>query len=120
VARTEALTDQVVETKLLGTGDFNRAIEWRPHGNFFDGFGDIISRHGLNEYRRQPNRRPVSGFIGDADHELEELRRVNDRVRDPAAPDQYFLRVLGSEVGTVGYALGSHHRQRDEMLHTSC
>src|SRR5258705_12843469 len=52
--------------------------------------------------------------------ELEELRRVNDRVRDPGTLDQRFLRVLRSEVGTVGYTLGSHHGQRDVMPHTGC
>ena len=109
VARAEALTDQFIETELLGTGHFNRAIQWRAHGDPADRLGDVISRHGLNEYRWQPNRRSVSGFIGDALDELEELRRVNDRVRDPGTLDQRFLSVLRPEVGTVGYTLGSHH-----------
>ena len=118
VARAEALTDQFIETELLGTGHFNRAIQWRAHGDPADRLGDVISRHGLNEYRWQPNRRSVSGFIGDALDELEELRRVNDRVRDPGTLDQRFLSVLRSEVGTVGYTLGSHHGERDVVRHT--
>src|SRR5258705_4598237 len=109
VARTEAPTDQFIEPELLGTGHFNGAIQWRAHGDPADGLGDVISRHRLNEYRRQPNRRSVSGFIGDARDELEELRRVDDRVRDPGARDQRFLGVLRSEVWTAGDALGSHH-----------
>jgi hypothetical protein len=84
VARAEALTDQFIEAELLGTGDLNRAIDWRAHRDLADGLDDVISRHGLNEYRWQPNRRSISRFIGDARDELEELRRVNDRVRDPA------------------------------------
>ena len=79
------------------------------HGDCADRLDDVISRHGLNEYGRQPNRLAVSGFIADALDELEELRCVHDRVRDQAGLDQHFLRVLRSEVGTVGNALGSHH-----------
>jgi hypothetical protein len=43
-----------------------------------DRLGDIISRHGLNEYRWPPNRGSDGGFIRDALDELEELGRVND------------------------------------------
>jgi len=63
---------------------------------------------GLNEYRWQPNRRSVSGFIGDALDELEELRRLHDRVREPAAFDQSFLGVRRAEIGAVRYALRPH------------
>src|SRR5262245_15995790 len=107
VACGQALTDQFVETELLGTCHFSRANQWPAHRNPADRFGDVISRHRLNEYRWQPNRRSLSGFIGDARDELEELRRVNDRVRDPATFDQCFLNVLRSEVGAVGHTLGS-------------
>src|SRR4029434_3110158 len=31
VARAEALTDQFIEAELLGTGHFNRAIQWPDH-----------------------------------------------------------------------------------------
>lgn len=70
-ARTEALADQFIETERLGTDRFNRAIQWRAHGEPADRFDDLISRHGLNECRRQPNRRSVSSFISDALDELE-------------------------------------------------
>src|ERR1700741_620618 len=62
VARAEALTDQLIKAELLGTGHFNRAIQWRAHGDPANRLGDIVSRHGLNEYRWQPNRRSVGGF----------------------------------------------------------
>ena len=107
VARAEALTDQLIETELLGTGHFDGPIHRRAHGDLTDRLGDIISRHGLNERRWQPNARSVGGFIGDASDELEELGRVNNRVRDPGTLDQGLLRVLGPEVRTVGYPLGS-------------
>ena len=45
VARAEALTDQLIETELLGTGDVDRAIHWRAHGDPTDRLGDVISRH---------------------------------------------------------------------------
>ena len=102
VARAERQTDQLIETELLGAGHFNRAIEWRVHGDPADRLGDVISRHGLNEYRWQPNGRSVGGFIGYARDELEELRRLNDRVRERPTLDQCFLSVLRSEVGAVG------------------
>ena len=91
VSRREALADQLVEAELLGAGDFDRAIHWRADGDPADSPGDVVGRHGLNEDRGQPNRRSVGGFIGDALDELEELRRLDDRVRDPAPLDQLFL-----------------------------
>ena len=86
VARSEALTDQVIETELLGTGHFNRAIQRRTRGDPADRLGDVISRHRLNEDRWHPNRRSDSGFIGDALDELEELRRPDDRVPGSRLP----------------------------------
>jgi hypothetical protein len=60
-----------------GTRHFNRAIQRRAHGDPADRPGDVISRHGLKEFRWQPNRRAVSGFIGDA---LDEAGRTNERI----------------------------------------
>ena len=84
VTRAEALTDQLIETERLGTGHFNRAIQWRAHGDPADRLRNVISRHRLNEYRWQPNRRSVSGVIGDSLDELEKLSRVNDEYGIPA------------------------------------
>ena len=120
VARGEALTDKLVETELLRTRHFNSAIHWCARGDPADRLGDVISRHGLNERRGQPNHRSVGGVIGDALDELEELRRVNNRDPDPATFDQRLLSVLRSEIGTVGYPLGSHDGKRNVMLHTGC
>src|SRR4029079_742622 len=77
-SRGEFLTDQFIKTELLGTGHFHRAIQRRAHGDPGDRPGDVVSRHRLNEYRWQANRRAVSRFVGDALDELEELSRVND------------------------------------------
>src|SRR5690349_5790361 len=110
VARAETQANQLIESEPLRTGYFNRAVQWRARGDPRDGLGNVISCHRLNQYRWQPNRRSISGFIGDAGDELEELRRVNDRVRDPGSLDQRLLSVLRSKIGTVRYPLGSHHR----------
>src|SRR3954447_9807493 len=77
VARAEALTDEVGEAKLFGTRHLDRAVHWRAHGDPPDRARDLISRHRLNKRGWQPNRRAISRFVGDALHELEELRRVN-------------------------------------------
>ena len=84
--RAKALTNQLVEAELLRTGYFHRAIDWRAHRDPADCLGDVVSRHGLNEDRGQPNCRAVSGFIGDPFDELEELRRVDDRVPESTTP----------------------------------
>src|SRR5262249_37160762 len=76
--------------------------------------------HRLEEHRRHPDRRSDGGVIRNAFDKLEELRRVNDRVRDSAALDQCLLSVLRAKVRTVGYAFGSHNRQRDVMPYTGC
>ena len=47
--------------------------------------------------------------------ELEELRRMHDRVRDPGLGDQLLLCDLGAEVAALREPLGSHDRQRDVM-----
>src|SRR5262249_38518105 len=79
LVRGEALTDQFVETELFGTGHFNDAVHWGPHGDFGNRLGDVLSRHRLKEHWWHPDRCADGGFIGNAFDELEELRGVNDR-----------------------------------------
>ena len=120
-ARAEAQTDQFIERELLGTGHFNRAIHRLPHGDAGDRPRDVIRRHRLNQYVWEPDRRSFSGVIGDPLDEFEELRRVNDRIRDPAALDQRFLSVLRAQIAAIGYPRCSDYGQRDVMPHTgSC
>src|SRR5262245_3319696 len=73
VTRLEALADQVIEAKAFWTGHFDRAVQWRAHGDPLDRLDDVISSHRLNEYGWQPNRRPDGGLVGDTADELEEL-----------------------------------------------
>src|SRR5438477_1729978 len=106
------LRDGFSKTEMWRARHFNGAIRWRAHRDPADRLGDVVSRHGLNQHGRQPNRRADSGFISDALDELEELRRVNDGIWNRATLDQSLLSVLRSEVGTVGNPLGSHDGQR--------
>src|SRR4029077_1339995 len=117
IVRGEAPPDQFVETELLRTGHFNGAVHRRAHGDPADPRRDVISRHGLKEDRRHADRRSDRGVIGNAFDELEELRGVNDRVRDPATPDQSLLSALRAEVRAVRDPLRADHGQRDVMLH---
>ena len=65
--------------------------------------------------RWQPNRRSVGSFVGDALDELEELRRMHDRIRDRRVLDQLLLGAFGPEVAALLQPLGPHHRQCDVM-----
>src|SRR5262245_52139111 len=65
VAGAETLADELVETKLLRTGDFDCAVHRGTHGDPADRRRDVISGHGLKEHRWQSNRRAHRGFISD-------------------------------------------------------
>jgi hypothetical protein len=53
--------------------------------------------------------------LGDAAHELEELRSTHDRVRNRGSLDQIFLGHLCAEVTTREQAVGADDRQRHMM-----
>src|SRR5262249_21839408 len=53
--------------------------------------------------------------LGDAAHELEELRGPHDRVRDRGRLDQVFLGHLRAEVAAREQAVGADDRQRQVM-----
>src|SRR5262245_18548897 len=110
VTRAEGAADQVVEAELLGAGDLDDAVHRRAHGDRRHRPGDVVRRHRLDEHRRQAHRGAVGGGVGDALDELEELRRVHDRVRDRGPRDQRLLRDLGAEVAALGQALGPPDR----------
>src|SRR4029078_331755 len=94
VTRADALSNQVIKTEPLWTSDFNDAVQGRTDGGPRDRLGDIISGYRLNQQGGQSNCRSVSGFVSDASDELKDMRRVDDRVRDPACLDQRFLCAL--------------------------
>ena len=53
--------------------------------------------------------------MGDAAHELEELRGADDRVRNRGSLDQIFLSHLRAEVTAREQAVGADNRQRHMM-----
>src|SRR5262245_23312426 len=117
IACAQPLADQVIETELLGTGNFDRAILRRGHCDLCYRLCDIFGCHGLDEHMWKSNGHPVRRFVRDAFDELEELGRVDDRIGHSAVLDQHLLRVLRAKVGTVWNASGSHDRQRHVMRH---
>src|SRR3954471_17528768 len=51
--RGESLTDQLVEAELLRPCHFDHPVQRCTDGDSGDCLGDVVSGHGLNEYRRQ-------------------------------------------------------------------
>ena len=113
VLRIEAPADELVETELFWTRDFGDAGDRRSQCDSADRARDVVGRHGLDQDGCEPHRVCVGCSIGDALDELEELRRVDDRVRDRRFLDQLLLGNLGAEVAALGKPIGSHDRQRD-------
>src|SRR5437867_489456 len=110
VQRAEETSDQSVKAKLLGAADFDHAVDRSTHGDPPYGRGDIVRRHGLEQHWCQADAIAVGRGVRDALDELEELRRVNDRVWDRRSLDQRFLRDFRSEVPALPQALGAHDR----------
>src|SRR5262249_12475181 len=82
-----------------------------PHRDLRQDGGDVVRRDGLHEGRRQAHRLPLGRELGDAAHELEELRRAGDSVRDLGGLDQSLLGHLRAEVAAGAEALATYDRQ---------
>ena len=86
------------------------ALTSRDH----DGLGDVGAGHRLDERRWQMHLVADRRGIRDRLDELEELRRMHDRVGDRAGADERLLGQLGVEVTALGgEPIGADHRQRD-------
>ena len=97
-----------------------------PDGDPADRRGDVVGRHRLEEHRWHADGAAVGGVVGDALDELEELRRMDDRVRDRRRLDQRLLGELRPEVAggrrsgsPLSDRLGADDRQRD-VVADSC
>ena len=84
----QELPHEVVLTDRFGTGQIDRAVQRLSEGHIGHDGGDIIRRNGLHQNRRNPDRLPFSRKLGDAAHELEELRGAHDRVRNRGSLDE--------------------------------
>jgi hypothetical protein len=74
----EALSNELIDAELSRAGHFDDSIHRSANCNPSNRFGDIISRHGLNEHWCQSNGRAVAGGVSDTLAKLEELGRVED------------------------------------------
>jgi hypothetical protein len=82
VAYGEGSSDDFIETKLFRPCHFNRAVHWRSDGDPGNRARDVRSRHRLDQNGCKSDRVAFGRVGGDSLDELEELRRVHDRVRD--------------------------------------
>src|SRR5438128_1033384 len=87
----QELPYEVVLTDRFGTGQIEGAVQRLTEGHIGHDGGDIIRRNGLHQNRWEPNRLPFRRRLGDAAHELEELRSTHDRVRKRGSFDEFFL-----------------------------
>src|SRR5512132_384347 len=117
VACAEVSSDELVETEPLWPRHLEDAVHRGSHRDPADRTRDILSRHGLDQNRRQTHRVAIGCSVSDALDELEELRGVDDRVRDRRLLDQPLLGDLRTEVAALGKAFGSHDRQGDVMAY---
>src|SRR5436189_1191721 len=91
---------EVVLTNRVGTGQIDRAVQGPSECHIGHGGGDIICRNGLHQSRWKTDRLSFRRRLGDAPHELEELRGAHDGVWDRGSLDQIFLSQLRAEVTT--------------------
>ncbi len=109
----QRLAEEVVHPEQVGPGDLHPAVQRLAHRDPADRGGDVVARDGLEEHGCDPYDVVPRGLVGDAPDELEELRRVHERVRDPRLLDQLLLGDLRREVAVVRHPIRAHHRQGD-------
>src|SRR5262249_48850570 len=98
VARSKDALEESVEVERFGPADLNGAIQRRACRHPGAWACHIVGRNWLGVYRRHSNGRAVSRGVSDVHQELEELRRLDDRIRDRRGFDQLLLRKLGAKV----------------------
>ncbi len=96
--------------ELLRPRDFDDAVHRRSDGDPGNRTRDILGRHGLDQNGCGPGRVPDGCVVRHSLDELEELRRMDDRVGDRRVTDQLLLDDLGAEVAAFGEPVGSYHR----------
>jgi hypothetical protein len=79
------VSSEFVERKLLGAGHLDSPVHRRPDRKIGQCGGDIVRCNRLHKGRRQPNYVAVGARFDNAVDELEELRRMDDRIRIPEA-----------------------------------
>ena len=83
----QELPHEVVLPDRFGTGNLECAVQRLREGHIGHDTSDVIRCNGLHQNLWQPNRLPVGRRLGDAAHELEELRSTHDRIRNRGSLD---------------------------------
>src|SRR5437762_5958739 len=104
-------TDKLVKSKFLGARYLKRVIAWRAEHEIGQGGDDIIRKDRLHQGRRDANRLSVAERIGDAAHELEELRGAQNRVGNSRGLDEAFLDHFCTEVPAIGQPVRADDRE---------
>lgn len=113
LAEAQILNRQLLEADDPRARELDRAVQRSTEGNV----GDVYCRHGLYEHIRDAKPTAVRCVVGDVSDELEELRRVHQRVRLLGFDDQSLLLLLRCEVSSfsAGESVRSDDRERDVM-----
>src|SRR5215469_2299325 len=114
---TQNATDQLVQAKFLGARDLERAIERWAEYEVSQGGDDIVREDRFYQGRGHPNGLSVTERISGAAHELEELRRAQNRVGNSRSLDKAFLSHLCAKVAAVRQPVRPDHRECDVMAH---
>src|SRR5215831_8675501 len=75
--RAQPFSHEILEPQRLRPGDLDRGVHRSGERGVTHRGGDIVSRHRLNQHRRNPHRVAVTRLVGHTGGELEELRRVD-------------------------------------------
>src|SRR5262245_14048405 len=73
--------NELVLTDRVGTGQLDHAMQWLRQGSLGHAGSDILCGDGLHQSWWDANRLPFRRRLGDAAHELEELRGTDNRIR---------------------------------------
>src|SRR4051794_32889362 len=110
VVRAKDALDEPIEIERFGPPDFKRAIQRSTRHDPRDRSCNIVSGNRLDEHWWQTNGSPVSRSVRDAVQELEELSRLDNRVRNRRLLNQLFLREFRAEVAAVQQTFGADDR----------
>ena len=116
VLRAQDTLDKSVEIERLGPTHFNGAIQRSARRNLRDHTRNIVGSDRLDEHRWHANGAAVAGGVRDGFQELEELRGLDNRVRDRRLLDQLLLRKLRAEIAALQQTSSAHDRQRHVMF----
>ena len=115
VVRVQNLPHSFIERESLRAADLNRPVQGLAKGNVRKGGCHVLRGHWLELDWRQTHRASVRRKVCNGPDELEELGRVDKRVRNGRTPDHGLLCKLCAEIAAVLQPIGADHRQCDMM-----